>query len=150
MSNEHDSSGSRINPPEVCLHGGTDKHAQGTCHLDTGRTSSDHDECQQFTTSVRVFFCLGQFKCLQDLVSRGYSIRKAFDARCKLFKLVMPEVAMCCTRGEDQVVIRDWNIASISVTYINTLLLLVDSVTSPMILQSILLVSRIPRIGVPI
>src|ERR1700751_4401525 len=76
--------------------------------------------------SIGVFFCLGQFKRLQNLVSGSLSICEALHARRKLFKLVMAEVTVRSTRGEDQVVVRDTSIAMVRVSYKDVLLVFVD------------------------
>src|SRR6267154_1769561 len=119
--NEHDSGGSRINPPEVFHQRGMGEHSESTGQLYTCGTRSHHNECEQFAAPVRVLFRLGQFKRLQDLVSGSHSIREALHARGKLFKLVMAEVAVCSTRGKDEIVIGDRNITAISVGYKDTL-----------------------------
>src|SRR6478752_672838 len=115
--NEYDPRGSRINPPEVLHQSGTGEHGECTGQLYTRGTCSHHNECQQFTATLRVLLCLRQFKRLQDLVSGRHRVREALHSWGKLFKLVMAEVAMCCTRGKDEIVIGDRNIAAVSVGY---------------------------------
>src|ERR1700761_5344379 len=140
--NEHDSSRSWIDPPEVRPQCGADEHSQSACHLDTGGPSSDHHEGQQFAASIRIVFCLGQFKRLQDPVSRPDSIRKGFHTWREFFKLVMAEVAVCSTRGEDKVVIRDGDIAAIRIGDKDTLLFFVYPGHLTHDCQSVLLFSK--------
>src|SRR5580704_14354448 len=142
--NEYDSNESRINPPEARSKSGTDKHRQSPGQLYTGGTSSHHNEREQVTVPVGILFRLCQFKRMQDLVSSSHSIRDALHARGKLPKLVMAEVAVCSTRGEDEVVIRERNIAAVSVSCIYTLLFLVYPRHLAHDNQSIPLISKDP------
>src|ERR1700751_1608020 len=74
-----------------------------------------------------VFFSLGEFERLQDLVASCYCVRKALYSRRESCKFVPAEVTVTGARGKDQVIVGQGDVQPVRVAYEDTFLVLVHS-----------------------
>src|SRR5215813_4049215 len=77
--------------------------------------------------TARVFFGLGEFEGLQNLVACCHGVRKALQSWRELFKFVPAEVAVGGAGGQDQIIVGDRHILPIGVTNRHALLILIHS-----------------------
>src|SRR5215470_10024334 len=74
-----------------------------------------------------VFFSLGEFERLQDLVASCYRVGKVFYSRREPSKFVPAEVTVSGAGGEDQVIVGQGYVQPVRVAYQDTFLILVHS-----------------------
>jgi hypothetical protein len=95
----------QIDAPELsfqCVVGDFD---QRTGHFHAGGAGADHRKGQQCRLFGRVRCALGPFECRQQPASDSECVFQRFQAGCELRPLVVTEIAVRGTSGDDQIIV---------------------------------------------
>ena len=103
---QHDAGARGVDAAKLLRQGVLRDLGHGARHLDAGRPGADHDESHPRLARRRIVEPLGAFERADDACADAKRVVERLQARRVYRPIVMAEVAVRCTCGDDQVVVR--------------------------------------------